>query len=80
LPWQEGNAETRLAKLRLTYEPYFYAIAQYLVLSLPEWSPTAAPDNWQRGDHGKLAKELIDTTDAVVDGVDRLTMRTTTRQ
>jgi hypothetical protein len=80
LPWQEGNAETRLAKLRLTYEPYFYAIAQYLVLSLPEWSPTAAPDNWQSGDHGKLAKELIDTTDAVVDGVDRLTMRTTTRQ
>jgi len=70
LDWQEGDPESRLAKLRLTYEPYLYAIAQYLVLPLPEWLPSAAPDNWQSGDHGQLAKELIDTSQPVAEGGD----------
>jgi hypothetical protein len=64
LAWQQDNAELRLATLRSTYEPYLYAIAQYLVLPLPGWSPSEAPDNWQSDEHGRLAKALIDTTES----------------
>jgi hypothetical protein len=62
LNWAEADAETRLALLRTTYEPLFYAISQYLALPLPEWFPSAAPDNWQSGEDGEVVKELIDTT------------------
>ncbi len=75
LPWEGGDAEMKLAELRSTYEPYLYAIATYLVLPVPGWSPSAAPDNWQRGDHGKLARELIDTAEAVTQNIDRIEKR-----
>jgi hypothetical protein len=61
LRWAQEDAELRLQKLRSTYEPYFYAIAQFLVLQLPGWSPSPDPDHWQSGEHGRLAKKLIDT-------------------
>lgn len=42
--------ETRLAELRLTYEPYAQALAGYLLFELPPWAH-AEPrrDNWQGG-------------------------------
>jgi hypothetical protein len=60
LRWCDGDAEARLAKLRSTYEPYLHAIAQYLVLPLPGWVPSAERDNWQSGHDGTLARKLID--------------------
>jgi hypothetical protein len=60
LGWREDDAEVRLAKLRSTYEPYLQAIAQYLVLALPGWAPSAERDNWQSGNDGTLARKLID--------------------
>ena len=42
--------EARLSALRLQYEPYAEALADYLLLELPPWiHPTARKDNWQSG-------------------------------
>jgi len=46
----EGQSvDEKLSRLRLTYEPYLNALGKFLLMSLPEWLPTAhAQDNWQR--------------------------------
>jgi hypothetical protein len=46
----QGEFEQRLSALRLMYEPYAQALAEYLVLELPPWVH-AAPrrDNWRGG-------------------------------
>lgn len=42
--------ESRLAELRLKYEPYAQALASDLMIELPPWiHDTARPDNWQGG-------------------------------
>ena len=44
------NPETqqKLRDLRDAYEPYLFALAQYLLLSLPPWTPAKqSKDNWQ---------------------------------
>ncbi|MGA2355052.1 MAG: potassium channel family protein [Terriglobales bacterium] len=45
----EGNdASTRLAELRLLYEPYLNALSRRLLMALPPWLPTEhKKDNWQ---------------------------------
>lgn len=59
LGWQirDGDeAGERLAELRKMYEPYLYALAEYLGLSLPPWIPAAkAKDNWQTMAWGRSA-------------------------
>lgn len=46
----------QLAKLRSMYEPYLYALAEYLSLTLPPWIPAAkAKDNWQTTAWGRSA-------------------------
>jgi hypothetical protein len=43
-----ATIETRLTKLRGTYEPYVNALARRLELSLPSWvAPEAPTDNWR---------------------------------
>jgi hypothetical protein len=38
----------RLAHFRRMYEPYVFALAEHLEMSLPPWiPPTAQKDNWQ---------------------------------
>jgi hypothetical protein len=45
---QTPEAENKLVELRLMYEPYVYALANYLNQSLPPWIPSAkGKDNWQ---------------------------------
>ena len=57
----EGQAvEQRLAALRMTYEPLIDALSQFLLLTVPDWLPSATPDNWQMGTYGGLAAELVD--------------------
>jgi hypothetical protein len=56
----EFGTEERLAAFRTTYEPFLLALSQFLMLRLPDWLPTTAPDNWQTSAHGALAKKLID--------------------
>ena len=42
------EADSNLAALRLMYEPYLYALANYLLLPLPPWIPLkSGKDNWQ---------------------------------
>jgi ion channel len=57
--WQirDGDeAGERLAELRKMYEPYLYALAEYLGLSLPPWIPAMkAKDNWQTMAWGRSA-------------------------
>jgi len=54
---QDGpEADSKLADLRDMYEPYLYALAQYLSLSLPPWVPAKnAKDNWQTTAWGRSA-------------------------
>lgn len=50
------EADRRLAELRQMYEPYLYALAGYLSLSLPPWIPGAkGKDNWQTTAWGRSA-------------------------
>lgn len=44
------DEDARLRKLRAEYEPYIYALAERLLLTLPTWLPAddAKSDNWQR--------------------------------
>lgn len=50
------EAAEQLAELRKMYEPYLYALAEYLSLSLPPWIPAAkARDNWQTTAWGRSA-------------------------
>ena len=44
----EEDAEKRLYELRLIYEPFVYALADHLLVSLPPWiSATRTVDDWQ---------------------------------
>jgi hypothetical protein len=46
----------RLSDLRKMYEPYLFALAEYLSLSLPPWIPSAkGKDNWQTTAWGRSA-------------------------
>jgi hypothetical protein len=51
IPLRDGlDADQRLTKLRRMYEPYVYAMARYLSMSLPVWilqKDRDAVDNWQ---------------------------------
>jgi len=51
-----NEMEERLADLRKMYEPYLFALAEYLRLSLPPWVPAAkTKDNWQTTAWGRSA-------------------------
>lgn len=51
-----SEMEERLADLRDMYEPYLFALAEYLSLSLPPWIPSAkTKDNWQTTAWGRSA-------------------------
>jgi hypothetical protein len=41
------DAESRLAELRLMYEPYVSALSHYLLMPLPSWLPGERDDDWQ---------------------------------
>ena len=54
---QDGpEADRRLNDLRSMYEPYLYALAEYLNQSLPPWIPAKkGKDNWQTTAWGRSA-------------------------
>jgi ion channel len=50
------DADRKLADLRNMYEPYLFALAEYLSLSLPPWMPAEkAKDNWRTTAWGRSA-------------------------
>ena len=52
----DPEAEHKLGMMRNMYEPYLFALAEYLNLSLPPWIPRAnGKDNWQTTAWGRRA-------------------------
>jgi hypothetical protein len=50
------EADRKLEELRNMYEPYLYALAEYLIQSLPPWIPAKkGKDNWQTTAWGRSA-------------------------
>jgi len=70
LKLKDGDeADSKLAGLRGMYEPYVFALATYLNLSLPPWIPEKkGKDNWQTTAWGESAGLVEKKTHAV--GVD----------
>ena len=56
-----GQAFEALRALRSTYEPLLDGLAQYLMLTLPDWIPNdEAADHWTRGHRGLMAARVIE--------------------
>ena len=52
-----GDTTERLKELRNMYEPYVYALSEYLCLFLPPWFPESSQsDNWQISEWGPSAR------------------------
>lgn len=50
------DANRKLSELRMMYEPYVEALAEYLLVTLPVWSPAAEVlDNWQTSAWGRIS-------------------------
>jgi ion channel len=50
------EADTKLSDLRRMYEPYVKSLADYLLVPLPVWAPTAEIfDNWQTSAWGRIS-------------------------
>ena len=63
-----SEADQELKDLRDMYEPYLYALAEYLKLSLPPWFPAKkTKDNWQTTAWGRSAG-LIEKEAAAIAG------------
>jgi hypothetical protein len=69
-PGDIGEMGERLAELRNMYEPYLFALAEYLSLTLPPWIPPAkGKDNWQTTAWGRSAG-LIEKEGAAIGAED----------
>jgi hypothetical protein len=54
LPVSE-DIERRLVELRMMYEPYVYALSEWLLMPLPPWIlPSDAIDNWKTSAWGRI--------------------------
>ena len=53
---EDQEAEHKLREMRKMYEPYLFALAEYLNLTLPPWIPAGkGKDNWQTTAWGRRA-------------------------
>ena len=54
---RDGSAaDEELSELRRMYEPYVYALAEFLLMPLPRWALTSdAFDNWQTSSWGRIS-------------------------
>lgn len=54
LPTSE-DIDRRLGELRMMYEPYVFALSEWLIMPLPPWIlPTDAIDNWKTSAWGRI--------------------------
>ncbi|HSZ53466.1 MAG TPA: potassium channel family protein [Caulobacteraceae bacterium] len=62
VPWPKGpEVEETLAAMRATYAPLVHGLAGYLMIPLPGLAPaTDAPDHWDRGPRGLIARRLME--------------------
>ncbi len=61
MPLRDGPAaEQKLAQVRAKYEPYVYALADYLLVALPPWiPPPESSDDWQTSVYEHVSTTLI---------------------
>ena len=69
---QEEGAEQRLKEIRRMYEPFLFALAEHLLVSLPRWLPAGrAPDDWQTSAWDHFAEwspaQLEEITHIIID-------------
>jgi hypothetical protein len=73
IPLRDGAAaDQRLMELRRMYEPYVYAMAEYLCMSLPVWilqKEKATVDNWQTSAWERSSARSATAAAAVAVGV-----------
>jgi len=67
-----GPAEDKkLNELRLMYEPYIYALSEFLAISLPPWiHAEAIADNWRTSAWGRISGGLRDSPSSPFDDHD----------
>ena len=60
VPLRSGpEADERLQELRALYEPYAYALANYMLFTIPPWFPSKEQhDNWQTSAWGRITKNI----------------------
>ncbi|MFZ0911246.1 MAG: potassium channel family protein [Candidatus Acidiferrales bacterium] len=55
------TVDAKLKELRLMYEPYIYALSEFLAISLPPWiNAQATVDNWRTSAWGRISGGLRD--------------------
>jgi len=58
---EDEAVESKLAALRLMYEPYVYALGQFLIMPLPDWIPPTDPrENWRHSAFGTRRPSISD--------------------
>ncbi len=58
------DAESKLAELRATYEPFLNALSRHFVLDLPRWRITEESANWEVSAGGRTAKKMVEAAPA----------------
>jgi len=55
-------ADEKLSALRQMYEPYVNSLADYLLVTIPDWiPPTKTFDNWQTSAWGRISGEIVES-------------------
>ena len=54
--------DQKLSGLRQMYEPYVNSLADYLLVTIPDWiPPTKTFDNWQTSAWGRISGEIVES-------------------
>lgn len=70
---QDAAADAKLPKLRRMYEPYVNALAEFLFMPLPRWTPASAVvDNWQTSAWGRISARTAASTSIGTDDEEHL--------
>ena len=58
------GAESKLAELRATYEPFLTALSRHFLLQLPRWRFADESANWEVSAGGRTAKKMVEAAPA----------------
>lgn len=59
------EAESKLAELRATYEPFLATLARHFLLQLPRWRIAEESANWEVSAGGQTAKKMVEAAPAM---------------
>jgi hypothetical protein len=59
---ESAATDEKLSGLRQMYEPYVNSLADYLLVTIPDWiSPTHTFDNWQTSAWGRISGGIVES-------------------